>query len=327
MSDNVKNANQRLKILYLYKILLEQTDEEHSITMPEIIKQLECCGISAGRKALYEDIEALRAYGLDVISLKGGASGYFVASRDFELPELKLLADAVCSSRFLTEKKSGELLRKIEKLASVHEARQIHRQVYIANRVKSMNERIYINVDVIHRAVAEKKQISFKYFDYNIEKKKKYRDGLRVCSPYAMTWDDERYYLIAYYEKYSGISNFRVDRMESIEILDEPIVPKPENFNIAEYMNSTFSMFSGEVKEVKLRFKNDLVNIVFDRFGKDIFIVPDDEEHFVVRVNVKAEQTFLAWLFMFVTNAEILAPQELRERYKKQLSAVFENYR
>lgn len=149
MSDNVKNANQRLKILYLYKIFLEMTDEEHYITMPEIIRQLESYGISAGRKALYEDIEALKAFGLDIVSLKGRVSGYYVAGRDFELPELKLLADAVCSSRFLTEKKSGELLRKIEKLASVHEAKQIHRQVYIANRVKSMNERIYINVDVI----------------------------------------------------------------------------------------------------------------------------------------------------------------------------------
>lgn len=326
MSDNVKNANQRLKILYLYKILLEMTDEEHYITMPEIIKQLERYGISAGRKALYEDIEALKAFGLDIVSLKGRVSGYYVAGRDFELPELKLLADAVCSSRFLTEKKSNELLKKIENLSSVHEAKQIHRQVYVANRVKSMNERIYINVDVIHRAIAEGKQVAFKYFDYNIEKKKKYRDGLRVCSPYAMTWDDERYYLIAHYEKYNGISNFRVDRMESIEILDAPIVPKPKNFNIAEYMNSTFSMFSGELQEVKLRFKNDLVNIVFDRFGKDIFIAPDGEEHFVVRVNVRAEQPFLAWLFMFGTNAEILAPQGLRERYKEQLSAVFEKY-
>lgn len=326
MSDNVKNANQRLKILYLYKIFLEMTDEEHYITMPEIIRQLESYGISAGRKALYEDIEALKAFGLDIVSLKGRVSGYYVASREFELPELKLLADAVCSSRFLTEKKSGELLRKIEKLASVHEAKQIHRQVYIANRVKSMNERIYINVDVIHKAISKGKQIAFKYFDYGLDKKKKYRNGLRVCSPYALSWDDERYYLIAYYKKYDSISNFRVDRMESIEILDELIVPKPKNFNVAEYMNSTFSMFSGTPSEVKLRFRNDLVNIVIDRFGKDVFIVPDGDEYFIVRVTVRAEQTFLAWLFMFGTNAEILAPQELRDKYKNQLNAVFDKY-
>lgn len=326
MSEKIKNANQRLKILYLYKILCEMTDEEHYITMPEIINQLALYGISAARKALYEDIEALKTFGLDIVSLKGGTSGYYVASREFELPELKLLADAVCSSKFLTEKKSNELLKKIEKLSSVHEAKQIHRQVYVSNRVKSMNERIYINVDVIHRAVAAGKQVSFKYFDYGLDKKKKYRSGLRVCSPYALSWDDERYYLIAYYKKYDSISNFRVDRMESIEILDEPIVPKPKNFNVAEYMNSTFSMFSGTPCDVKLRFKNDLVNIVIDRFGKDVFIVPDGGEHFIVRVTVRAEQPFLAWLFMFGINAEILAPQELRNKYKNQLNAVFEKY-
>ena len=221
MPGTEKNSIQRLKILYLYKIMLEQTDEQHPITMNEIISQLNLYGISAERKALYHDIEALCTFGLDIKQLKGNSSGYYVASREFELPELKLLADAVTSSRFLTEKKSNELLKKIEGLASVHEAKQIHRQVFVSNRVKAMNERIYINVDTIHRAIAEGKKISFKYFDYDLEKKKKYRDGLRVCSPYALSWDDERYYLIAYYEKYSSISNFRVDRMESVKILEE----------------------------------------------------------------------------------------------------------
>ncbi|MBR6925199.1 MAG: WYL domain-containing protein, partial [Oscillospiraceae bacterium] len=213
MAGTEKNSIQRLKILYLYKIMLEQTDELHPITMSEIINQLKLCGISAERKALYQDIEALCTYGLDIKQLKGNTSGYYVASREFELPELKLLADAVTSSRFLTEKKSNELLKKIEGLSSIYEAKQIHRQVFVSNRVKAMNERIYINVDTIHRAILEGKQISFKYFDYDIQKKKKYRDGLRVCSPYALTWNDERYYLLAYYEKYNRITNFRIDRM------------------------------------------------------------------------------------------------------------------
>ena len=176
MGNNEKNSIQRLKILYLYKIMLEQTDENHHITMNEIINQLALYGISAARKALYEDIEALRTFGLDIKQLKGNTSGYFVASREFELPELKLLADAVTSSRFLTEKKSNELLKKIEGLASKHEAKQIQRQVFVANRVKAMNERIYINVDTIQRAISEGKKISVKYFDYGLDKKKKYRD-------------------------------------------------------------------------------------------------------------------------------------------------------
>ena len=321
-----KTTNQRLKILYLYKILLETTDEQHHITMPEIISQLALYGISAGRKALYEDIEALKNYGLDIISLKGNVSGYYVASRDFELPELKLLADAVSSSRFLTEKKSAKLLKKIEGLSSIHEAKQIQRQVYVTNRVKAMNERIYLNVDVIHRAIAEKKNIRFRYFDYDLQKQKKYRDGIRVCSPYALTWDDERYYLIAFYNKRNAISNFRVDRMEAVEIMDEPAKEKPENFVVADYMNSSFSMFSGKTQNVKLRFDNKLINAVIDRFGKSILIVPDGETHFTVRIQVKTEQPepFFGWLFQFSTMAEIVEPLELKERYRTDLKKVLD---
>lgn len=247
-----------------------------------------------------------------------------MASREFELPELKLLADAVSSSRFLTEKKSDELLKKIEGLSSVHEAKQIQRQVYVTNRVKAMNERIYMSVDVIHRAIAEGKKITFKYFDYDLHKRKKYRDGVRVCSPYALAWDDERYYMIAFYDKRDCISNFRVDRMESVEILEDKAREKPENFIVADYMNSSFSMFSGETQDIKLRFDNQLINAVIDRFGKGITVMPDGDSHFTVRVKVKAEQPepFFGWLFQFGTMAEIVEPCELRLKYIQHLKLV-----
>lgn len=326
MGDKAKLAHQRLKILYLYKILLEKTDEQHYITMPEIISQLNQYGIAAQRKALYDDLDALKAYGLDIVAIKGNTSGYYVASREFELPELKLLADAVSSSRFLTEKKSSELLKKIESLSSVHEAKQIQRQVYVTNRVKAMNERIYVNVDVIHRAIADGKKIRFKYFDYDLQKKKRYREGTRVCSPYALAWDDERYYMIAFYDKRDCISNFRIDRMESVEILEDKAKDKPEKFIVADYMNSSFSMFSGATQDVKLRFDNQLINAVIDRFGKNITIVADGDSHFTVRVKVKAEhpEPFFGWLFQFGTMAEIVEPCELRERYIAMLKAVTE---
>lgn len=324
MANNEKNSIQRLKILYLYKIMLEQTDENHHITMSEIISQLELYGISAGRKALYEDIEALRIFGLDIKQLKGNTSGYLVASREFELPELKLLADAVTSSRFLTEKKSNELLKKIEGLASKYEAKQIQRQVFVANRVKAMNERIYINVDTIQRAISEGKKISFKYFDYDLKKKKKYRDGLRICSPYALSWDDERYYLISYYEKYQKTTNFRIDRMESVEVLEELSEPKPKDFNVADYMKSSFSMFSGEAEDVKLRFDNSLINTVLDRFGNEITVIPDDDDHFTVRVKVKAEPPFFAWLFQFGSKVRIVEPIGLKENYMERLNEVLD---
>ena len=323
MGDNSRTSTQRLKILYLYRILLERSDEEHIITMPEIISQLELYGISAGRKALYDDIEALKTYGLDIISVRGDKAGYYVASRDFELPELKLLADAVTSSRFLTEKKSSELLKKIESLSSVYQAKQINRQVYIADRVKAMNERIYLNVDVIHRAITENKQISFKYFDYDMQKRKRYRDGLRMCSPYALSWDDERYYLIAFYPKRpDNYTNFRVDRMENVEIITYEARVIPQAFNLSEYMNSTFSMFSGEAQEVKLRFHISLVNTVLDRFGKNISLRPDGDERFTIRVNIKAEPPFFGWLFQFGTKASIVEPLELKEKYIEQLEDV-----
>lgn len=320
MDGEGKTSAQRLKILYLYKILTRQTDEDHPLTMPEIIGKLEEYGIFAGRKAIYDDIEALRNYGVDIISGRGRATGYFVASREFQLPELKLLADAVSSSSFITEKKSRGLLKKIEGLASDYEANQISRQVYIADRVKTMNEKIYISVDRIHRAIALKKQISFRYFDYDVSLRKKYRDGLRVCSPYALTWDNGRYYLVSFYEKRpDSLTNFRVDRMESVEITDLPI-KRPENgFSLPEYLSSTFSMFSGETRDVRLRFHNSLINPVIDRFGKQIRVSRDGDDFFTFRVNVKAEPPFFGWLCQFGSKAQIISPYDLREKYAQHL--------
>ena len=323
----MEKAKQRLKILYLYKILVEQTDEDHAITMPEIIRQLEAYGISAGRKALYEDIEALREFGLDIISGRGASSGYAVVHREFELPELKLLADAVSSSRFLTEHKAKKLVDKLGKLASVHEAKQLRRQVYIAGRTKEHNERIYLSVDAIQRAIRENRQISFRYFSYDLRKRRVYRDSVRVCTPVALLWSDERYYLVANYEKYPDkLTNFRVDRMEHTEVLDVPGIPPAEPFDPEEYQNETFSMFSGKTQIVKLRMENSLVTAIIDRFGKGIDIHPDEERFFTVRVPVKVEQPlpFFGWLFQFGDKAEILEPVELRKTYRNMLENVRE---
>lgn len=322
MSEKIHSPNQKLKLLYLYDIFMKQTDEQHPLTRAELIEKLRLCGVNAERKTFYNDIQQLKTFGLDIV-MNNDDYSYYLAGRDFELPELKLLADAVASARFLTDKKSRELLKKIEGLASVHEGRQIRRQVYVTNRVKSMNERIYLNVDVIHRAINEKKQITFKYFDYDLKKKKRYREGLRTASPVALTWDDERYYMIAYYEKRpENYTNFRVDRMESIEILDDKAAIYPKEFSLADYTNSTFSMFSGETRTITLRFDNSLVNVAIDRFGKNISLVPDGDDHFTTAVNIKAEAPFFGWLFQFGNKAEIIRPDDVREKYLNQLRNV-----
>ena len=325
MSETVKSPNQKLKLLYLHKILLEKTDAEHSITMPEIIAELKRYGISAGRKALYDDIEALRTFGADIIITKGKNSGYRIGSRLFELSELKLLADGISSSRFLTEHKSNEIIKKLAALTSVHSAKEIGRQLYVTNRLKSGNDKICNNVDKINQAIRDKRKIAFKYFEYDLNKKKKYRDRLHICTPYTMVWCNEQYYLVAKYDKYPDtLTNFRVDRMENVVVADVAGEPKPKDFSLYDYLSSSFSMFSGQAESVTLRFANQLVNPIIDRFGKDIMIFPYDEDSFIVHTDIKTEQPapFFGWLFQFGDSAEIITPVSLREEFLEMLRKV-----
>ena len=318
---------QHLKVLYIAKILYEKTDEDHPISIMEIIEELAKYGMRAERKSVYTDIESLKDFGLDIVTEKGQCNRYYIASRQFELPELKLLADAVCSAKFLTEKKSKQLLQKIESLAGVHEGMLIERQVMVVDRVKSMNEQIYINVDAIHKAINEGRQISFSYFDYSTNKQKVYREGERVCSPYALTWNDEKYYLVSYYLKYpDNYTNFRVDRMSNIKILDEPVLKAPQELNISEYLNSTFSMFSGDTVKAVLKFDKKLINPVIDRFGINADIVNLDHDHFKIKVNIKAKPPFFAWLFQFGRSASIISPDSLRDEYIKMIKDVLSSF-
>jgi predicted DNA-binding transcriptional regulator YafY len=256
---------------------------------------------------------------------------YFVASRVFELPELKLLVDAVQCSKFITHKKSNELIKKIESLASSRQAMSLHRQVYVANRVKAINENIYYNVDRLHVAIAENKQVSFKYFDYDIKKEKKYRKNgeLYFVSPYALSWDDENYYLITFSEKYNDFTHYRVDRMSNIEIVDQPraMLPDNEKFNIAEYTKKVFNMFGGEEETVKLRFDNSLVNADIDRFGKDVSLDKVDDNSFSVRINIAISSTFFAWLAQFGNKVKILSPESVIEKYKHCIQEILEQYK
>ena len=313
-----KSMGQKLKILYLMRILLKQTDETHPLSVNELISKLADFGISAERKTIYDDIEALRQFGLDIVMEKSKSFGYYVAGRDFELPELKLLADAVQSSKFITEKKSIQLINKLESLASAHDAGKLRRHVYIHNRVKNMNESIYYSVDTLHEAITEGRKISFKYFDYNIKKDRVFRrDGTRyVVSPVVLSWSDENYYLIAHSDEREGFSHYRVDKMNGVKKLNESISDATERFDLADYSKKVFGMFGGEEANVKLRMHNMLASAALDRFGKDIIMIADGTQHFTITVRVALSPVFYGWLFQFGELCEVIAPQALRDELK-----------
>lgn len=325
-----KSSNQKLKLLYLLKMLNEKTDEDNTMTINEMIEELERYGITAERKSIYDDLEALRHYGLDIATRKSKTTDYFVASRLFELPELKLLVDAVQCSKFVTHKKSNELIKKIESLASYRQAQSLQRQVYVSNRVKTINESIYYNVDRLHAAIAENKKVSFKYFDYSIKKDKAFRkngDKYSV-SPYALSWDDENYYLISFSAKYNDFTHYRVDRMTDIDLIDEERDPLPDrkNFDIAEYTKKVFNMFGGEEVLVQLQFDNSLVNAVIDRFGKDIVIGKKDESSFYIWIKVAVSSTFFAWISQFGNKVKVLSPDNVIEKYRMHMRDILTQY-
>lgn len=320
----MKKPNQKLKLMYLAKILTEKTDENHTMTVPEMISQLSRVGISAERKSLYDDLEQLRLFGLDICSRKSKTTDYYIASRDFELPELKLLVDSVQASKFITHKKSLELISKIEKLTSHENAKLLQRQVYVTNRVKTPNEKIYYNVDIIHEAIAKNRQITFKYFNLNINKEKVYRKNgeLYTESPISLTWDDENYYLITYKAKYGNYTHYRVDKMEKIELTENARILPEKPFDLSAYAKTTFQMFGGDEQTVEIQFENELVGVVFDRFGTDIPIIKSGEKHFICHVKVAVTTQFLSWIISFGNRARIIAPDSVADKMRQLISDI-----
>ncbi len=325
-----KSQNQKLKLLYLLKILNENSDEQHPISVQDMIRLLGRHDISAERKSIYDDLEALRTFGADVIMSRGTTTGYYIGARDFELAELKLLVDSVQSSKFITEKKTLTLIKKIENLASVHEGRQLQRQVYVRNRVKNMNESVYYNVDSISAAINNDRIIKFKYYEYTLSKEKQFRrngDYYEV-SPFALMWDDENYYMMAWDDAAGMMKHYRVDKMSGIDMTDAPRLGK-QSFgavDLSAYSKKVFGMFTGEEQQVRLKFKNHLIGAVIDRFGKDIIVVPAGEEHFTVTVSVAVSPQFYGWLFGYGDEVEILSPENVREQMRATAAAVADKH-
>ena len=326
-----KSQNQKLKLLYLWEYLTQQTSEEHPVSIKQIIAYLESQDIAAERKAIYDDLELLRYWGLDIIQVgESRSTAYYVGSRDFELPELKLMVDSVQSSKFITEKKTIALIKKIEQLTNAFDAQLLSRQVFVANRIKTMNESIFYNVDSIHSAIAANKKLQFHYFEYTVTKERRLRhDGaFYQISPFALTWDDENYYMVGYDSEMARIRHFRVDKMIDISSLDEERDGQDAyaKMDLALYARKTFGMFVGEDKKVTLRFENSLVGPVIDRFGKEIMIIPDGDDHFKFTADVAVSPQFFAWICGFGTQAEIIGPAEVVSEFAKHIRSIADQY-
>lgn len=325
-----KSTKQKQKLLYIAEYLLQNTDETHAVTTPQLIAYLDKNGIKAERKSIYNDIETLNEFGMDIIRSSEHRGGYQVASRDFELAEVKLLVDLVQSSKFITTKKSRELIKKLEKQVSKNNAIQLQRQVVVTDRNKTANENIYYSVDVIYEAIAKNVKVRYQYFEWDVDKKMKLRKegAFYEVSPWLLTWDDENYYLIAYDSDAEFMKHYRVDKMLHIELTNESREGKEvfDHMDIAAFSKKTFGMFAGEEKTVQLYCKNSMTGVIVDRFGSDVALRKFDEEHVLARVNVAVSSQFFGWLTGLSGNVKIHAPESVAEEYVHYMKNILEQY-
>lgn len=314
-----KSENQKQKLLYLLKFFYEETDEEHTLTVNQMIDKLEQNGISAARRSIYDDIRVLQDFGIDIVMRKSKTCEYFLASRLFETSELKILIDSIQSSRFITKKKSESIIKRLKQLASKPQSRKFSGQIYIYDRIKSMNECILYNVDTLHNAIAENRKVTFRYFDYNIKREKVFRKNGEFYSanPLALTFDNENYYLISYNDKYKDYVHYRVDKMVDIEISKEKRIMPKEKFNAAEYVKPMFSMFDGEVEHITALFHISYLNVIIDRFGDNVILrETEDAECFQATFKAAVSPNFLSWIIGFGAGALILSPQWVADEVK-----------
>ena len=326
-----KGTNQKFKLYRLAQIMLERTDEDHFITMPEIKAALEKYEITADRKSIYNDLKDLEQFGIEIEGEPvGNRYHYHVVSREFELPELKLLVDAIQSSKFITERKSNALIKKLEKLVSKHDAMKLQRQVYVSGRIKTMNESIYYNVDAIHNAITENKKIKFQYFQWNVKKEMELRhDGAFYhISPWGLSWDHENYYLVGYDSAEEKIKYYRVDKMLKVQETDEEREGKEhfKKLDMAEYTRKSFSMFGGKEQQVKLLVDNELAGVIIDRFGKDVMMIPAGDNQFTVNVSVQVSSHFLGWIMSLGAGVKIVSPDDVVEQMRREIERLNNQY-
>lgn len=322
-------AGQKIKLLYVMNILLNETDENHPLNANDIIARLDEMGIVAERKSIYSDISVLLEYGLDIEKSEEYKGGYYIASKSFELAELKILVDAISSSRFISEKKANELVERVAALGNVHDAKELSRQVVVANRNRGRNDKIFYAIDTIYRCIDNNHKMSFKYFNWNAKKDKEYKyNGEAITvSPACLLWFDENYYLVAYSDKRSDIRYYRVDKLEECEELDDRRegVAGIDKKKIAAIARNSFGMYQGKTQTVSITCDNSIVGVFIDRFGQDITI-NDRKGKSNIRVELEVGPQFFGWLSGLGDQAYIDGPKEVRDEYKSYVEKILKNY-
>ncbi len=334
MAEKQARRGQKVKLLYIIKILTELTDEEHPLSATDICEKLAGYDVTAERKAIYDDINCLIDFGYDIVQTRVPKNGYFLASRDFELPEVFLLGDAVRTAKFISKKKTRELTAKLDKLLSKYQAKSNLRGIYIDNSNKTNNEELFYNIDRINTAIQEGKKIKFTYSKKILHEGKKIvtESKTRVVSPYAMTWQFDYYYLIGNYEKYDNLMNLRIDRIHSVEITDNPIRHFSEvsayrdTFDVADYTKKLFGMFGGNTKEVKLRCSNKILEQVTDRFGDNIFITNVTADTFDFTVQAAISDALVTWITNYTDLIKVIKPQELCDKIVVRAQKILDIY-
>lgn len=325
-----KNQNQKQKMLYIKTMLERETDREHGLSMTELLARLKELGIEAERKSVYDDIECLRASGMDIKLSRGKRFTYYLNNRPFETAELKLLVDAVQVAKALTVEQSRRLIKKIEQLTDIHEAKKLNRHVVIQGRTKTVNEDVYKAIDAIHEAILEDRKIQFCYFDWTVEKKKLFRHGGAPydISPWALTYSDDQYYLVAYDSNSNMIKHYRVDKMIDVIVTDDKREGQEHfsDFQLDAYSNRVFGMFTAEEKRVTLECDNDMIGVILDRFGEDVMVIPCGSDAFRVAVTVAVSPWFFSWLFGFGNKIRIVSPADVRDEYREKIIKTLEKY-
>lgn len=312
------------RIVQMVQLFQTQTDEEHPISTIEIIEHFRKKGAVIDRKTIRGDVDMLNSCGIEIIILDGRPNRYYYADRKFQFPELKLLVDAVEGSKFITAKKSSELVTKIISMASTGYAEELNRHLYTVGRIKPENENIYYVIDAIFRAIKTEQKISFQYFRFDAHRERVPRhDGEPfILSPYAMLYNEDKYYVLGHYEHFDKVTTFRVDRMGIPDILSEPAHQKPEGFDPVDYVVNVFSMYDGGLEKVELLCENSMMDPVVDRFGDDADTQTAGNSHFKVMAHVSVSPTFFAWVFQFAGKIQILGPDSVKEQYKEMLRSA-----